>query len=158
ALDAGSIYLSDYGNNVVRKIDPSGTITTVAGNGSASSGGDGGPAVEASFNRVNQIWIDSQATMYITDFLGSRVRLISTLAPAPLRVSGPAQVLVGSGPPSPYPFDATNPGTVGPATGVTLSDPLPSGTTFVSASATQGSCSEAAGSVTCALGPLAASA
>ena len=47
ALDtAGNIYISDLYNNRLRKVDTSGVITTVAGNGNAAFGGDGGPAAE----------------------------------------------------------------------------------------------------------------
>jgi len=41
------------------------------------------------------------------------------------------------------------------ATGVTVTDPVPSGSTFVSASSSQGTCSQAMGKVTCSLGSLA---
>ena len=43
----------------------------------------------------------------------------------------------------------------GPATGVTVTDPLPAETTFQSATPSQGSCIQAAGTVTCKIGPLA---
>lgn len=56
-----------------------------------------------------------------------------------------------------YTLVATNNGP-GTATGVTVTDPLPAQVTYQSSSTTQGSCSEAAGTVTCAIGTLAADA
>src|SRR5438105_12851524 len=41
---AGNIYIADWLNNRVRKVDTSGVITTVAGTGAADSWGDGGAA------------------------------------------------------------------------------------------------------------------
>lgn len=47
ALNTGSVYVADLGNQRVRKIDEAGIITTIAGNGIPVSSGDGGPALEA---------------------------------------------------------------------------------------------------------------
>ena len=49
ADDAGNLYIADVGNQRIRKVDTSGTITTIAGNGNKGYSGDGGPAVNASF-------------------------------------------------------------------------------------------------------------
>ncbi len=46
----GSLYIADTSNDVVRMIATSGTISTIAGNGSAGYSGDGGPATSARFN------------------------------------------------------------------------------------------------------------
>ncbi|HET9052112.1 MAG TPA: hypothetical protein VFO60_10450, partial [Candidatus Dormibacteraeota bacterium] len=155
ALSGGNIYVSDYGNNVVRRIDPSGTITTVAGNGSCCGGGDGGPATAASFNRTSEIWLDPSANMFVADFFDFLVREVSTAGPDLLDVTGSAPQFVSSGKQFTYTYEVTNPGTVGSATGVTLTDPLPSGLTFVGDTTTQGSCATSSGTVTCALGTLA---
>src|SRR5580692_2955889 len=45
---SGDLFIADVGNYRIRKLDTSGKITTVAGNGVQGSGGDGGPAVQAS--------------------------------------------------------------------------------------------------------------
>ena len=47
---AGDLAFADYGNNRVRKIDLTGKISTIAGNGTAGYCGDGGPAVSACLN------------------------------------------------------------------------------------------------------------
>ena len=42
-----NVFIGDYENSRIRRVDPDGTITTVAGNGEVGTGGDGGPATEA---------------------------------------------------------------------------------------------------------------
>ena len=44
---SGNLYIADSGNHRIRRVDPSGTITTIAGTGEAGYGGDGGPAAKA---------------------------------------------------------------------------------------------------------------
>ena len=43
----GNIYITDTWNNRIRKVDPNGIITTIAGNGQMGYSGDGGPATQA---------------------------------------------------------------------------------------------------------------
>lgn len=50
ASHGGGFYVADAGNNVVRRVDAAGKITTVAGNGTAGDTGDGGPATQATLN------------------------------------------------------------------------------------------------------------
>ncbi|MFH0910943.1 MAG: hypothetical protein V1918_05525, partial [Planctomycetota bacterium] len=47
---AGNLYFADAGSSRVRKVDPSGTIATIAGNGAGGFSEDGGPASEASLS------------------------------------------------------------------------------------------------------------
>jgi len=59
----------------VRKIDPSGTITTVAGTGQAGFSGDGGPATEAKLTAYD-IALDREENIYISDTESNRVRKV----------------------------------------------------------------------------------
>src|SRR5205814_3023149 len=61
----------------VRKIDPSGTITTIAGTGEAGFTGDGGPAVNASLNAPGGVATDSSGNVYIADTGNARIRKIT---------------------------------------------------------------------------------
>jgi uncharacterized protein (TIGR03437 family) len=70
ALDsAGNIYIADYGNSRVRKVDTSGTITTFAGigNSGASDSGDGGLATNAQLGQVYDVAVDGMGNVYIAD-------------------------------------------------------------------------------------------
>jgi sugar lactone lactonase YvrE len=73
----GNIYITDTGNNRVRKVDMTGTITTFAGMGVANYSGDGGPAINATFNTPIGLALDSAENLYITDYSNGAVRKIS---------------------------------------------------------------------------------
>lgn len=74
---SGNLYVADEGNNVVRKIDKLGMITTIAGNGSDVFSGDGGPATSAGMAPYG-IAIDQKNNIYIADGVNLRVRKINT--------------------------------------------------------------------------------
>ena len=75
--NAGNIYIPDAANNRIRKIDAAGIITTVAGNGTQGSSGDGGPAVNARFYGAWQVLFDNSGNMYIADAANNRVRKVN---------------------------------------------------------------------------------
>ena len=73
----GNLYIADFFNRVVRRVDPAGTITTVAGTGTSGSGGDGGPAVEAQFTEPISLATDSRGNVYVADDWEHNVRKLS---------------------------------------------------------------------------------
>lgn len=79
AVDSsGNILVVDTENQTIRRIDPQGEITTVAGQGPKhrGGGGDGGPATRAELDRPHGICVDSQGTIYLGDTLNNRVRRV----------------------------------------------------------------------------------
>jgi sugar lactone lactonase YvrE len=78
---AGNLYFADMKNDRVRKISPDGTITTVGGNGTPGSSGDGGPATSAQVNLSSAdyagVTVDPAGNVYIADVGNQRIRKIS---------------------------------------------------------------------------------
>lgn len=72
----GNIYVADYGNNVIRKIDPNGNVTTVAGVPGKSGYKDGKPH-EALFNYPIDVAVDPDGILYVADENNKRVRCIA---------------------------------------------------------------------------------
>jgi len=85
AVDAsGNLYISDFGNNVIRKITPAAAVTTYAGNG--VQGWNDGPAASAEFYLPHGICLDGNGNVYVSDYGNNIVRritpagVVSTLA------------------------------------------------------------------------------
>ena len=72
----GDIFVSDAVANRIRKITSSGTISTVAGNGTAGFSGDGGTATAAQLNRPGHLAVDAKGNLYIADRDNKRVRMV----------------------------------------------------------------------------------
>ena len=75
---AGNVYVADRGNYRIRKIDTSGVISTVAGNGQRGYSGDGGPAAQARLERTCEIVADAVGNVYLAAWDGYRIRKIDT--------------------------------------------------------------------------------
>jgi DNA-binding beta-propeller fold protein YncE len=71
---AGNVYFSDWNNHRVRRVDPGGTITTVAGTGTAGYNMDGVPGAMAKLYYPWGIAIDAAGVVYIGDEYNNRVR------------------------------------------------------------------------------------
>ena len=89
----GNLFIADVCNNRIRKIDPSGIITTVAGSGGTGYGrgsfdGDGGPATEASLNGPIHITVDQNGDLYINDAFNQRFRKVDAATGSISTVAG----------------------------------------------------------------------
>jgi sugar lactone lactonase YvrE len=73
----GSIFIADYSNCRIRRVDLAGMITTVAGTGACGFSGDGGPAASAALNRPQDVGFDSTGNLYIADRSNGRLRRVS---------------------------------------------------------------------------------
>ena len=72
----GNLFICDYGNTRIRKIDPNGIITTVVGTGVPGYSGDGGPAVNAQTSGPADIAFDVNGNMYFSEFENCRIRKV----------------------------------------------------------------------------------
>jgi sugar lactone lactonase YvrE len=83
----GNIFVADTGNNRVRRIDPSGTITTVAGTGIPGRGADGIAATASALNFPCALALDADGSLYIVDWQNYLIRKV-TFAAAPSIAAG----------------------------------------------------------------------
>ncbi len=74
----GSLYIADTFNHRIRKVDPDGIITTVAGNVAKSYSGDGGPATSAGLNFPADVTMGPDGSLYIADHMNSRIRRVGS--------------------------------------------------------------------------------
>lgn len=109
AIDGGAnVYIADRTNNRVRRVSPTGIITTVAGTGAAGYSGDGGPATAAEINNITGVAADAAGNVYIADKSNHCVRQVSP--------TGIINTMAGTG-------IAGYGGDGGPATAAQLSNP-----------------------------------
>jgi len=104
----GNIYVILEGTRRVVRIDPSGKVWAVAGNGASGSTGDGGPATQASLKNPTSVAADAAGNVYIADSQAARVRRVGP--------DGVINTFAGNG-------QATYTGDGGPADQASLNNP-----------------------------------
>ena len=119
----GNVYISDWGNWRIRKVNTSGIISTYAGNGSLGYSGDGGPATAAQIGYCYGIASDASGNIFFSDYYNRRIRRIDA-------TSGIITTIAGTG-------GSGGSGDGGPATAATFTYPWflacdPSGNVYVS--------------------------
>ena len=108
-LDSHSnLFFADRDNHAVRRVDPHGVITTVAGTGNRGFSGDGGAALAADLSRPQSVVVDSQGNIYFSDSDNHEIRRVDS--------QGMITSFAGTGA-NGYSGDG------GPATAATMADP-----------------------------------
>lgn len=108
----GNLYVADTENHRIRKIDlAAGTVSTIAGNGTAGFSGDGGPAVDAMLNNPKDLEFDADGLLWVADTDNHVIRTIDL-------ASGTIATEVGTGGVSGFAGDG------GPATEAELYRPF----------------------------------
>lgn len=99
AVDAvGNIYISDNNNQRIRKVTAStGTISTIAGNGTTGFSGDGGLATGAELQTPIGVVVDSLGYVYFSDSDNNRIRAINPVKATPtITWANPATITYGT--------------------------------------------------------------
>lgn len=85
---AGNLYIADYQNFRVRRVDAkTGTIATIAGNGTSFFPTDGGPATNSAISGMQSLILDSSGALFITDLGNARIRVVN-VSTSPINVAG----------------------------------------------------------------------
>jgi hypothetical protein len=76
----GNAYISDHLNHAIRRIDRSGTVTTIVGGNGKGYDGDGGPADRARIEYPSGLAFDLEGNLYIADRQNDAVRKVTGVA------------------------------------------------------------------------------
>ncbi|MFI5196382.1 MAG: T9SS type A sorting domain-containing protein [Chitinophagales bacterium] len=77
--DTGNLYIADYANQRIRKVNTSGIISTIAGTGTGAYSGDGGLAIAADIWVPNYVCTDHFGNIFISDNQNKRIRKVNNL-------------------------------------------------------------------------------
>ncbi|WP_345626264.1 LamG-like jellyroll fold domain-containing protein [Rugosimonospora acidiphila] len=118
ALDAdGDLFIADSGNNVIREVTPSGTISTRAGKATFGYSGDGGKATSAQLASPYGVAVDSAGNLYIADSANNVVRRVDAAVGTISTVAGDHAAYVANN------YVPSDSGDGGPAIHAQLNDP-----------------------------------
>ncbi len=95
---SGNVYICDSSNHKIRKITAAtGVISTIAGNGTAGFSGDGGPATAAQINTAQNVAVDKDGNVYLSDFNNNRIRKVNAADGIISTVAGTGQACAPAG-------------------------------------------------------------
>jgi hypothetical protein len=100
----GDLWWCEYDGQVIRRMDPAGKVTLVAGCGETGYSGDGGPAVSARMNQPHEIRFDRKGNLYFTDMKNHAIRRVDAR-------TGIITTVVGTGKAGGDPASAAQPAT-----------------------------------------------
>jgi uncharacterized protein (TIGR03437 family) len=98
----GKLYIADTFNSRIRVVAADGTISTIAGNGRFSWGGDGGDSLRAELRFPNAVAAASDGRVYISDSQNNRIRLLTPVSPDPTEAERPIISLNGISTPADF--------------------------------------------------------
>lgn len=84
----GNLYIADSLNQVIRKVTPSGVVSTIVGTGSAGYSGDGGLATNATLNTPTGLALDAAGNMFIADQANNLIRRVDAISGTITTVAG----------------------------------------------------------------------
>lgn len=87
----GAFYYCEYTGQRIRRIGQDGVITTIAGTGAVGFSGDGGPALQATFNKPHELRFDAKGDLYIVDMVNHAVRKIDMKSGMLTTIAGTGQ-------------------------------------------------------------------
>jgi len=85
----GNLVFAESSQHAIRKLNmATGTITTIAGTGEPGLTGDGGPATQATLNQPNDVAIDPDGNIYISDTTNNCIRMVEAATGNIIRIGG----------------------------------------------------------------------
>ena len=85
---AGNLYLAEAANHVIRKVDITGQITTIAGSGIQGFSGDNGPATAAQLDSPQGLALDTAGNLYLADTHNHRIRKLNLATGTLITIAG----------------------------------------------------------------------
>jgi len=76
--NSGNLYIADMRNHVIRMVNSTGIVSTVAGNGTSGTSTTNGPAISAPLNQPTGMAIDNEDNIYIADYNASTIKKVSS--------------------------------------------------------------------------------